>query len=216
MHPINAAREAGLSQYETGKPCPKGHVGPRFVSSRQCVICAGERKNRWAVANKKYVHEYNLSYYQEDIEWQRQRTRDYVAANRDAILIKRRATYYANPSKAMKWARENKERVRKIQMNWRAANPEKACAANHNRRARKRAAGSHTAQDIIEIFAMQKGKCAYCRTKLGKKYHVDHIQALSRGGSNTRDNLQVLCQPCNQSKFTKDPILFAQSLGMLL
>jgi 5-methylcytosine-specific restriction endonuclease McrA len=216
MHPINVARAAGLSQYETGKPCPKGHTGPRFVSSRQCVLCAGHRKKRWADANRGHIGEYNCSYYQDDAEYQRQRSRDYVAANRDSVLVKRRASYYADPAKATKWARENKERVRQLQRDWREANPEKSRAKCHNRRALKRNAGSHTAQDIIDIFAMQRGKCAYCRVNLGKKYHVDHVHALSRGGSNTRDNLQVLCQPCNQTKFTKDPIVFAQSLGMLL
>lgn len=216
MHPIHAARAAGASRYETGKPCPKGHIGPRYVSNRRCVACVFCDQKVWADNNRDYISRYNTEYYAVDPEYHRKRTRDYVAVNSDSIRVKRRATYHSDPAKAMKWARENKDRIREIERNWRVANPEKTRAKNHNRRALKRNAGSHTAQDIVDIFALQKGKCAYCRTKLGKKYHVDHIHALSRGGSNNRDNLQVLCQPCNQSKFTKDPIVFAQSLGMLL
>ena len=64
---------------------------------------------------------------------------------------------------------------------------------------------------------LQKNKCAYCRVSLKSRvYHIDHITALSRGGTNLRSNLQLLCQPCNQSKHAKDPIVFAQQLGMLL
>lgn len=46
--------------------------------------------------------------------------------------------------------------------------------------------------------------------------HVDHIKALRRGGTNDRRNLQMLCQPCNNRKHAKDPIDYAQSLGLLL
>ena len=118
MHPIHAARASGLSQYETGKPCPKGHVGARFVSSRQCVVCAGKRKKSWADKNRHYVSKYNNLYYHQDAEHQRQRTRDYVAANRDAILIKRRAAYRADPDRAMEWARNNPERAKEIHRKW--------------------------------------------------------------------------------------------------
>lgn len=50
----------------------------------------------------------------------------------------------------------------------------------------------------------------------GLKYHVDHIVPLIAGGSNDRSNLQILCQPCNNSKSSKDQIEFMQSRGMLL
>lgn len=217
MISLQAAREAGLSRYETGKPCVHGHISERFVSSRKCVACSRIQKNNWAAKNRDHIHAYNVLYYEEDAENQRLRSRSYVSENREQILVKRRAAYHADPDRAMKWARENKERVRQIQRDWHAKNPEKSRSKVRNRRAMiSENGGHHTADDIIDIFSMQNGRCAYCRIKVGKKYHVDHIVAVSKGGSNGRNNLQILCQPCNQTKFAKDPIVFAQSLGMLL
>ena len=33
------AKERGLRFYYTGKPCNRGHYGPRYVSSHACVSC---------------------------------------------------------------------------------------------------------------------------------------------------------------------------------
>jgi hypothetical protein len=36
------AKAAGLKYYRTGKTCARGHVAPRWVSSRECVECSRE------------------------------------------------------------------------------------------------------------------------------------------------------------------------------
>ncbi|MEV4606157.1 HNH endonuclease [Neorhizobium sp. LMR1-1-1.1] len=64
----------------------------------------------------------------------------------------------------------------------------------------------------------QKYRCAECGASVRKttERHVDHIMPLSRGGSNGKQNLQVLCPPCNLKKAAKHPIDFAQERGRLL
>jgi hypothetical protein len=43
------AQELGSPRYETGKPCRKGHVAPRFTASGSCVVCGAEAQRAlWA------------------------------------------------------------------------------------------------------------------------------------------------------------------------
>jgi len=96
---------------------------------------------------------------------------------------------------------------------------ERASADGAKRRAQKlNAGGSFTAEQIADLYAKQRGRCAGpgCGVKLGDKFHRDHRQALSRGGSNDIRNMELLCQPCNSRKHAKDPIAWAQENGRLL
>lgn len=42
----HAAREAGMKRYTSGRACPAGHVGERFVSNCGCVQCLLEQSKR--------------------------------------------------------------------------------------------------------------------------------------------------------------------------
>lgn len=46
-------------------------------------------------------------------------------------------------------------------------------------------------------------QCANCKS--GLDLTMDHVMPLSKGGSNTIDNIQVLCRACNASKGNKVP-----------
>ena len=134
------------------------------------------------------------------------RVKDSAKANPDRALANRQAYYEANKAKI-------KQRVSE----WNAANPEATRSRGRNYRARARSAeGSHTGEDIKALFKKQKGKCIYCPAKLGDSYHVDHIKALARGGSNWPSNLQLTCGPCNNRKRAIDPIEFARRNGRLI
>jgi 5-methylcytosine-specific restriction endonuclease McrA len=113
--------------------------------------------------------------------------------------------------------RKNQEHLKAESRRWARENPEARKAHHRNRKARKRGnGGSHTADDIRAIFKAQRGRCAYCRSRLGCDRHVDHIVPLADGGTNDRANLQLLCQDCNLAKSDRDPLDHARSLGMLL
>ena len=113
--------------------------------------------------------------------------------------------------------RKDPEKFRKRSTKWAKENPEKRCIIQRRRRARKlKAGGDHTLDDIKELLEKQKYKCIYCKTNLKNGYQVDHIKPLSKGGDNSKFNLQILCISCNQRKSAKDPIEYAQSIGLLL
>jgi 5-methylcytosine-specific restriction endonuclease McrA len=121
--------------------------------------------------------------------------------------------------RAAKWRLENPELAKAVAKKWRSVpkNKEILLAKENRRRARKnRGGGSYTPADIKEIFFAQKGRCAFCRMRLGKDRHIDHIVPLSKGGTSNRQNLQLLCKPCNLSKGSKDQIEFMQAKGRLL
>ena len=93
----------------------------------------------------------------------------------------------------------------------------KSAAKCARRRALKRdAEGSHTAQQVSELFERQRGRCACCSGKLPREYHRDHIVALANGGTNWIWNIQLLCGPCHRTKGTMDPIEWARKFGRLL
>ncbi len=56
-----------------------------------------------------------------------------------------------------------------------------------------------------QVLMESDGRCALCgATKNERPLDVDHIKPRSKGGSTTRENLQVLCAKCNRSKGNKD------------
>lgn len=48
-------------------------------------------------------------------------------------------------------------------------------------------------------------RCSICGKELQGKYHADHINPASRGGSSHPSNLQALCPQCNLSKGDTEP-----------
>ena len=121
------------------------------------------------------------------------------------------------------WERNNPEKVRTGKRKWENKNREHVRAKSrvhaHTRRARKQnAGGQHTIEEIVELFKKQKGRCANpcCRRSLKKKYHIDHIVPVIRGGSSDIGNIQLLCPSCNLKKRDKTPAIWAAENGLLL
>ena len=64
--------------------------------------------------------------------------------------------------------------------------------------------GTYTQEEIEEIRIKQKNRCRYfrfCGTTFDTaSFQIDHRIPVTRGGRNTKDNLQLLCVSCNTSK----------------
>lgn len=181
----------GLKRYFTGKPCKHGHVAERHSADGACYECRG----RLNAASYQRHRERRISHVME--------------------------RYYENPTarieQIVKWANENRERVRGNHRSWSHKNHGKVYANTRNQQARRRGAiGTHTQEDIEEIRRMQRNRCAYCPEILGDDYEVDHIVPLKKGGTNFRKNIQLACPSCNKKKNAKDPIIFARLLGKLI
>jgi 5-methylcytosine-specific restriction endonuclease McrA len=51
------------------------------------------------------------------------------------------------------------------------------------------------------VFARDGGKCVRCGSN--QKLHFDHILPVSKGGGNSEQNIQLLCEHCNLQKYNK-------------
>lgn len=117
----------------------------------------------------------------------------------------RRSVQYA------KWKALNLDRLRE---HWRERS--KDPLRRRVNELKKRAKGSVTGGYIGSLLRMQKGKCVICFCAISGGYHVDHIMPIALGGNSDKQNLQLLCPPCNIAKGAKHPVAYMQSLGRLL
>lgn len=112
---------------------------------------------------------------------------------------------------------DDPERGRAYTKEWRKANPEKARQQWRLRKARRRGAeGAYTLAELQALAERQRHRCAECKTSIKRKFHVDHIMPLVRGGSNRISNIQLLCAPCNQRKQARHPLDWARLQGRLV
>jgi len=51
------------------------------------------------------------------------------------------------------------------------------------------------------VWRRDQGKCVQCGSKENLEY--DHIIPISKGGSSTERNIQILCEQCNREKSDK-------------
>jgi 5-methylcytosine-specific restriction endonuclease McrA len=83
---------------------------------------------------------------------------------------------------------------------------------NMNYRLRKIRVGGTLSNGIwYKLFKNQNGICVYCKIDLSSvKTAIDHIQPISKGGTNTDDNVQLLCVSCNCRKGATYPYIYKE------
>ena len=165
--------------------------------SGHCKVC----KKEWYTANSEHL-------VQKAMEWQRNNPERTVASirkweknNPDKVK-----TYRQNSNKKQ-WQRikNNPEllksdRARKSKfVKGLEYSPEKNRSKHHKRRTRiYKSEGFHTPAEWGALCVQYGNICLCCKEK--KPLTLDHIIPLSRGGSNSIDNLQPLCHQCNSRK----------------
>lgn len=113
----------------------------------------------------------------------------------------------------LKYYNKNKEQCDERSKEWSKNNPEVVRSAVRNRRSRLRnAEGSHSRKDIVSLGIEQGWKCTICFCDISDDYHVDHVVALSKGGSNDIANLQLTCPSCNVKKSNKELVSFIKEI----
>lgn len=185
----DTALAQGLKRYFTGIPCKNGHVTERLVKTGHCIGC----KKAWRDSNVDKISVSSKTYYEENKETLKQKTRKYATSDRV-----RTAAY----SKAYrdKYPERIKDTVRK----YKSANPHIVNANTAKRRASKKKATPAWA-DSYAIRMVYK-VCSLLSTETGLDHHVDHIIPLAHPlvcGLHVEDNLQVVSALENLKKSNK-------------
>lgn len=152
-----------------------------------CKPCTKARRK------ERYDPEYHRNYRLERLEAKREYDR---------------MRYQRDPEKRnagiRRWYRENKDKVKAQRARYNAEHRQDNLARNRKRKARlKEAEGSHTAAEVWALAESQDWLCAYCETPMFGEFHVDHMLPISRGGSNSWENLAITCATCNLRKNDK-------------
>lgn len=185
-----------------------------------CRSCANEKHRQWVLMNpdrSKEIWDRVLAKHGERIKAERKAR---YAREKAADPLAKRRFYAENTEReklrVRKYRQKNPEKIRQYAREYAKKNPELVSSFTRQRRALKIGAeGRHTADEIRQLIRKQRGKCACCRKRMSPP-SIDHIQPLSRGGSNDILNIQMLCRSCNSRKHAKDPIAFMQERGFLL
>ena len=144
----------------------------------KCKNCTRELYKAYSLAHKEERKAYRLAHRAEAIAYRKVYAKTYRPAHLAETHARQHAHYLAH-----------KEQYR---------------IKNRSRRAQMHGnSGTHSIADIQAQYKNQRGKCYYCKKKVGNKYDVDHVTPLSKGGSNGPENLVIACVSCNRSKSTK-------------
>ena len=140
---------------------------------------------------KSCDHEYNRKWRANYPEKKREKDRRYYHAHIERERARRRKRH------------SHSQRSRDYNRKWYIEHPEKKLEYIHKRRARIFSnGGTITSEEWIALCNKYGNRCLCCGRN-DVKLTLDHIKPICLGGSNTIDNAQPLCKPCNSRKHEK-------------
>lgn len=180
-----------------------------------------DRQREYRKENKEKIAEHNRIYIKNNKEALKNKQNEYRRANKDKLSEKRKEWVKINEASLIQKRHEyyiaNKDKHNEYSSINYSKNKDRHRVYRNNRRARKlNAGGKHSINDVKKLLALQQWMCACCRISIKESYHIDHIMPLAKGGTNNKENIQLLCPSCNLMKKDKYPIDFMQQQGFLL
>ena len=193
----NAAVKSCTKCGET-KPLTEYHKNPRSSHGyrTECKVCRSARGKAWREANRGKIAEYNRAHHAANREQYIAAMKAYRESNRERVLAAKKAYREANRDKIAEDARA-----------YRKANRHIVYAADLRRR-RLLADALQETYRREDIFERDAWMCGICGRAIDPQLRfpdpwsssIDHIVPVSRGGNDTRANVQAAHLKCNISK----------------
>lgn len=208
------ARAAGLSRYNTGRPCKNGHYSDRSALDGKCFECARLKA---------------LARWREDPEGSKERDRIWRQRNKERIAAQNKARrerdVEATRAKERAWKLPHREKARGYMKRWREQNPDwdqlyrQANRAYYNAKSRERQARKTKATPpwyaLDTVIALYE-EARRLTLETGIPHHIDHVVPLQNPfvcGLHTADNLQILPASENFAKNNSfDPLTYAHEI----
>lgn len=163
--------------YHTGKPCKRGHLAARLISTKACIECIPFLRKRWRAANLQAHRDHNLKY---------------AKKNPEKVAARWRAWRDKNSEHWKAWLKENRKAERIA--------AKRSADAARRRASRRQACPSWISRKELDLIYRE----ARAETKrTGVLHHVDHIVPLVHDlvcGLHVPWNLQVLVATENLKK----------------
>jgi 5-methylcytosine-specific restriction endonuclease McrA len=165
-----------------------------------------ETARKYVRANKEHIRDLKRKHQQAHPEKYDEALLKYRETHREEINTNARERRQQDLEHYREIGRNSYERHaearRKYSLEYYKRHPEKSVAATNRRRALKLASeASHTDEEWEELKAFYEYKCLRCgRQEPDIKLTRDHVIPLTRGGTDSIDNVQPLCARCNSKK----------------
>lgn len=194
---VRCKKEKSVDQFHR---CKRFSDGLR----RWCKECEKASKRARYAKNSDPVRETNNRCRQQDRNHYRELARKSYRKHQAEIRERIKKDRLIDPEKYRKLDRKrhaiNAEKFSEYQRTYRIANRDKRNAWHHSRRAKSKSGGKFTVIQWEMLCNWFGNKCLACGAE---EITVDHVVPLSMKGANTIDNLQPLCNPCNNKKHAK-------------
>jgi len=139
-----------------------------------------------------------------DPERRREYGRDWIKRNPERAregMRRWRSRHPADHSEDSRaYYKRHRERLARYFSEYQRTHPELRRQLAARRRARKlEAVGSFSVAEWLALVELWGGRCAYCGDPA--PLEIDHRVPLSRGGTNSIENILPACGPCNRRKY---------------
>lgn len=185
------------------KPLDDFTVDTRYKDGRYpwCAEC----RRAWRQGRKDRQRELRQQWSEQNPERNRQQARETYHRHKDEYSARRRIydnqRWHSDPVHRERKRQQDKDRYQNNPVA-RRRKIDRAIVTTHVRRARIRGLSTHYTQtEWRALCELYDHRCLCCgRQEPEIQLTPDHVTPLSRGGSNSIDNIQPLCLDCNLRK----------------